>query len=255
MATSIDFNGKVALVTGGARGIGEAAALAMAEAGANVLLVDMLPEVEQTAEKISAATGASCSGFIGDLTDPSACQAMVKTVLERYGRLDFAFNNAGIGGESGVMHEMPDEHWQKVMDVNLNSMFYCIKHEVSAMLEGGGGVIINTSSICGRRAVPKFGHYTATKHGVVALTKQIAVEYSDRGIRSMAIAPGYIVTEMTEKSAREEEGHKEALISRIPQGRLGSPADIGRVVRLLCSDDASYINGAYLPVDGGMLEV
>lgn len=255
MSTIIDFSGKVALVTGAARGIGEAGAKALAEAGASVLLVDILPEVEQTAQRLAEATGAKTDAFVADLTDSAQCEAMVKAVVERFGRLDFAFNNAGIGGEPEPFHEMSDEHWQRVLDINLNSMFYCIKREIPAMLESGGGVIINTSSVCGKRSWPHFAHYNASKHAVVSLSKQVAVEYGGQGLRCVAVGPGYIETAMTAKSTSEIEGLKELFESKIPMGRSGTPKDIGNVVRLLCSDDAGYINGAFLPVDGGMLEM
>ena len=254
MSTTIDFSGKVAIITGAARGIGAAAAKAMAEAGASIVLADLLKEVNGTAEEIATKWG-SAKAIKTDISRSEDCKAMVAFAIEEYGRLDFAFNNAGTGGESGLLHELSDENWQRVINTNLSGTFYCIKHEIPAMLQSGGGVIINNSSICGQRSVPMFAPYNATKHGVVSLTKQVAAEYGAMGIRSMAIAPGFIDTAMTQKSTNETPGLREALEARIPLGRLGETKDIGNVVRILCSDNAAYMNGAYIPVDGGMLEV
>ncbi len=244
------LEGKVALVTGAARGIGAGAARAFAEAGANVLLVDVLEQVYETAEALSLS-GVGCKGVTLDLRAEENCAAAVSAALAEFGRLDYAFNNAGIGGNPGPLHEMTGDEWGRMIDINLTAVFYCVKHQVAAMLDGGGGVIINNSSICGERPVGGFSHYVAAKHGVVGLTKTAALEYGAAGIRCNAIGPGFIDTEMTKASLDGDA--REGLISRIPQARLGSPDDIGPVVRMLCSDDAGYVNGAYLPVDGGML--
>ena len=244
------MQGKVALVTGAARGIGAGAARAFAEAGANVLLVDVLEQVHETAQELSQS-GVGCKGVTLDLRAEENCAAAVSAALTEFGHLDYAFNNAGIGGNPGPLHEMTGDEWARMIDINLTAVFYCVKHQVAAMLDGGGGVIINNSSICGARPVGGFCHYVAAKHGVVGLTKTAALEYGAAGIRCNAIGPGFIDTEMTKASLHGDA--REGLVTRIPQARLGSPDDIGPVVRMLCSDDAGYVNGAYLPVDGGML--
>jgi NAD(P)-dependent dehydrogenase (short-subunit alcohol dehydrogenase family) len=244
------MEGKVALVTGAARGIGAGAARSFAEAGANVLLVDLLDQVHETAEAL-AKSGVQCKGLALDLRPEENCAEAVSTALAEFGRLDYAFNNAGIGGDPGPVHEMTGEEWGRMIDINLTAVFYCVKHQIAAMLDGGGGVIINNSSICGARPVEGFCHYVAAKHGVVGLSKTVALEYGSAGIRCNAIGPGFIDTEMTKASLDGEV--REGLIARIPQARLGSPDDIGPVVQMLCSDGAAYVNGAYLPVDGGML--
>ncbi len=244
-----DMQGKVALVTGGARGIGAGAARSFAEAGANVLLVDLLDQVHETAGVLSES-GTHCRGLALDLRSEDNCAEAVSAAMSEFGRLDYAFNNAGIGGNPGPVHEMTGEEWGRMIDINLTAVFYCVKHQIAAMLDRGG-VIINNSSICGARPVEGFSHYVAAKHGVVGLSKTVALEYGAAGIRCNAIGPGFIDTEMTRASLDEDV--REGLIARIPQGRLGSPDDIGPVVQMLCSDGAAYINGTYLPVDGGML--
>ena len=250
MGTEIDFSGKVAVISGAARGIGAAAARALADAGATVVLTDILEEVKDLAGNIEEA-GGTAKARITDVSRPEECEAMVKLAVSEYGRLDFAFNNAGIGGDPVSLHEITRDNWDRMIAVNLSSVFHCIKYEVIAMLETGRGVIINTSSICGMRPVAGFSHYVAAKHGIVGLTRSTALEYAGKGIRCVAIGPGFIETAMTQASLQGEA--REGLIARIPQGRLGQPEDIGNVVRMLCSEDAAYVNGAYLQVDGGML--
>lgn len=245
-----NMQGKVALVTGAARGIGASAAKHFAQAGANVLLVDLLDQVHETAEELSRS-GERCKGLALDLRPEENCAAAVSAALAEFGRLDYAFNNAGIGGDPGPVHEMTGEEWGRMININLTAVFYCVKHQITAMLDGGGGVIINNSSICGARPVQGFSHYVAAKHGVVGLSKTVALEYGASGIRCNAIGPGFIDTEMTKASL--DETTREGLISRIPGARLGTPDDIGAVVQMLCTDGAAYVNGAYLPVDGGML--
>ena len=171
--------------------------------------------------------------------------------MSEYGRVDFAFNNAGIGGTPGPLHEMPEDEWNRMIAINLSSVFHCIKYEVTSMLKTGGGVIINNSSICGMRPVANFSHYVAAKHGIVGLTRSTALEYGGNNIRCASVGPGFIETAMTDASLQGDV--REALVARIPQGRLGQPEDIGKAVRMLCSEDAAYVNGAYLQVDGGML--
>lgn len=244
------MQGKVALVTGAARGIGASAARSFASAGANVVLVDLLDQVHETARELSEI-GVPCKGLALDLTAEDSCAEAVRSAVTEFGGLDYAFNNAGIGGNPGPVHEMTGEEWGRMIDVNLTAVFYCVKQQIAAMLNGGGGVIINNSSICGARPVGGFCHYVAAKHGVVGLTKTVALEYGAAGIRCNAVGPGFIDTDMTKASLDEET--RENLISRIPQSRLGSPDDIGPVVQMLCSDSAAYVNGAYLPIDGGML--
>lgn len=254
MGSTIDFSGKVALVTGGARGIGAAGAKAFAESGASVVIADLLPEVEQTVADIQAG-GGKALGIVCDVSDPAQCKNMVAQTVNTFGKLDFAFNNAGIGGARHLLHEMPDDAWDQVIRINLSGVFHSIKHEIPAMLNNSGGVIVNTSSICGVRPVSDHAHYVAAKHGVVGLTRQVALEYGAKGIRSVAIGPGFIDTEMTQETMSADPTILSGLKASIPMGRVGEPEDVGRVARMLCTEDAAYINGAYLEVDGGMLLV
>lgn len=256
MSVSIDFTGKVAMVSGAARGIGAASAKAFAEAGARVVVTDILPEVEEIVAEIRQAGGEAVA-LVTDISKSENCKAVVDLAISSYGRLDFAFNNAGIGGKPAPAGEVKKEDWLRVININLNSVFYCIKYQLPEMVKTGGGVIINNSSICGVRPLPDSSlEYTAAKHGVIGLTRQIAVNHGAEGIRSLAVCPGYIETPLTDadKGGDIDEAAKQWFLRRIPQGRFGQPEDIAKAVRMLCSEDACYVNGAYLQVDGGLLQ-
>lgn len=247
------FEGKVALVTGAARGIGAATATMFADNGANVVLADVLPEVEDTAANIG--DGKACA-LVGSVAEPDYCEAVVTLAVERFGRLDFAINNAGIGGKQGPIDEIQPEDWIRVIDVNLNGVFYGIKYQIPAMLKSGGGVIINTSSVLGMKPIPGQSlSYTAAKHGVIGLTRQVAVNFGGEGIRCNAICPGFIETAVTAAGSDANTGHAgvDWYVGRTPLGRTGQPEDIANVVKMLCSEDADFISGASLQVDGGFV--
>ena len=254
MTTTIDFEGKVALVTGAASGIGAAAAKAFGASGATVIAADISAAVAETVAEIVEA-GGNAHAVEVNVSSSAECKTMVDKAIELGGKLDFAFNNAGIGGEPTPLHEMTDESWDEVIAINLSSVFYCIRSQIPAMIKNGGGVIINTSSICGVRPLVDFGHYVAAKHGIVGLTRQTALEYAGQGIRSIAVGPGFIDTQMTKRTLEINPQTLAGLEQSIPQGRIGKPEDIGHAVRMLCSDDAAYINGVYSEIDGGMLLV
>ena len=257
MAIAIDYTGKVALITGAAQGIGFATAKAFAEAGACVVLADVIPEVEAAAEEIRKQGGAAVHCFT-DVSDSAACKSMVELAIEEYGRLDFAFNNAGIGSYGAAVSDVEDSDWTRLIDINLTGVFYCIKHEVPAMLKSGGGVIINTSSVLGVRALPGCSvQYTAAKHGVIGLTRQVAINHAAEGIRCLAICPGFVDTELTsgpvEKGGADAES-RQFLMDRIPQNRFGSPEDMAGTVLMLCGEQSAYVNGTHLMVDGGLIQ-
>lgn len=250
-----EFKGKTALVTGAARGIGAAAARMFVEEGASLVMTDLLPEVDELAAEFSR-NGAKARAICGDVSDPANSAALVGLALQDSGRLDFAFNNAGISGKPCPIEDLSPEDWRKVIEINLNAVFYGIKYQVSAMIDGGGGVIVNNSSVLGLKPIPGQSlEYTAAKHGVIGLTRQLAVNYGGQGIRCVAICPGFIETPLTDQGSEANSGHAgtDWFVNRTPLGRSGRPEDIAGAVRMLCSDDAAYINGASLQVDGGFL--
>ncbi len=257
----IDFSGKVALVTGAAQGIGFAAARAFAEAGASVMLADRSPAVAASAEKI-AALGVEACAFELDVADSDQCESMVAKALKQFGRLDFAFNNAGIGSHYRPISDVPDADWRQMLDINLSGVFYCVKHQIPAMLRTGGGVIVNNSSVLGTRALPDTSvEYTAAKHGVIGLTRQVAVNHGAEGIRCLAICPGLIDTQLVDPDSTGgiaaggiPPTTREWFLQRTPLARIGQPEDIGRSVVLMCSEQASFINGSHLLVDGGLVQ-
>jgi NAD(P)-dependent dehydrogenase (short-subunit alcohol dehydrogenase family) len=247
------LDGKAALVTGGGNGIGRAAALAFTREGARVAVADI--EAASAAETVAMVNrqGGQAISCGGDLTDPAQVRAMIETVTATYGRLDCAFNNAGIApyqvnamGEQ--THEWADDAFDRMIAVNLKSVWLCMKHEIPRMLAQGGGAIVNTASIAGLIGLKRATAYVAAKHGVVGLTKTAALEYSENGIRVNAVCPGFITTRMT---AITREQRADEITARTPLGRFGEPAEIAEMVVWLCSDRASYVTGSAYAVDGG----
>ena len=248
----MDFKGKVAVVTGAASGIGKSISELYAREGAAVVLSDINQELgEKTTEGIRKARGEAI--FIqADVTKPSDCENMVKATLDKYGRLDFACNNAGIGGDQNPTADYSIEAWGKAIAVNLSGVFYCMKYEIPAMLKSGGGSIINMASILGRVGFAGAVGYVAAKHGVLGLTKTAAIEYAPHGIRVNVVGPGFISTPLI-RELEDDPAVKNMLISLHPIGRLGKPEEVAELVIWLSSDKASFITGAYYPVDGGYL--
>lgn len=244
----------MALVTGGAAGIGRATAVAFAKVGASVVVAD-LDEAggRQTVQMVEEAGGKGV--FVRtDVTKDADVANMVDTARREFGRLDFAFNNAGIEGALAATADYPEDAWQKVLDVNLTGVWRCMKHEIPLILEGGGGAIVNNASILGLVGFGNAPAYTAAKHGVVGLTKAAAQEYAQKGIRINAVCPGFIETPMVmERGVRagtDPEMHRQ-LVELHPQGRLGKPEEIAAAVVWLCSGQASFVTGYPLAVDGG----
>lgn len=248
------LEGKIALVTGGGNGIGREAALAFAREGARVAVADFEAEsARETVALINGAGGQAIS-LSGDVTVAAQVQAMMDGVIAAYGRLDCAFNNAGIaphqvGSLLQRTHEWSEASFDRMIEVNLKSVWLCMKRELPLLLAAGGGAIVNTASIAGLIGLRTSTAYVAAKHGVIGLTKTAALEYAEEGIRVNAVCPGYIVTRMT---ALTRARRSEAIIARTPMGRLGEPHEIAELVVWLCSDRASYVTGAAYQVDGGM---
>ena len=248
------LEGKVALVTGGGSGIGRATAVIMAREGARVAVSDLSKDgIEATVGLINAGGGQGIA-IAGDVTSETDVANMVARTVSAYGRLDCAYNNAGISSRADSpagtrLHEVTKSAADRMLAVNLMGVFLCLKHEIAQMLkQGGGGAIVNTSSIAGLVGLPTSSHYVAAKHGVVGLTKTAAIEYAQDGIRVNCVNPGYIKTPMTDdimKSRYEE------IMAKVPMHRLGSAEEIAEAVVWMCSDKASFMTGASHVVDGG----
>jgi NAD(P)-dependent dehydrogenase (short-subunit alcohol dehydrogenase family) len=242
---------KVALVTGGSSGIGEATALLFAQRGAKVVIADVQEEAGQASvEKIKQAGGQTVFMHV-DVSQADQVATLIETIVDTYGRLDFACNIAGIEGETAPTAECTEENWDRVININLKGVWLCMKHEIRHMLEQGHGAIVNMSSIAGLVGSENVPAYTASKHGVVGLTKTAAIEYARENIRVNAVCPGVIYTEMIERHTGGDEEVQQELAEGQPIGRLGQPEEIAAVVVWLCSDAASFVTGHAMAVDGG----
>ena len=249
--------GNVVIVTGAARGIGRAAALAVSEAGANVTLVDRdEASLHEVVEEISRK-GVRALTIATDLAKEEGVARMVQRTVAEFGRLDGAFNNAGVEQRNTPLHELTEEQWDFVMNVNLKGVFLCMKHEIAAMLESGGGAIVNTSSALGRVGIPNAAEYCASKGGVLGLTKGAALDYGPKNVRVNAVLPGVIRTPMIESLVAQPQFADllPALEARHPIGRLGLPTEVADAVVWLLSDRASFVHGAEIAVDGGYLAI
>jgi len=246
------FDGKVAIVTGGGSGIGQAACHLYAREGAKVVVSDIDEKGgNETCRAIQEMNGEAA--FIrADVSNPRDCQSLVEATLEKYERLDIAFNNAGIGGEANLTGEYSIEGWQKVVDINLSGVFYCLRYEIPAMLKTGGGAIVNMASILGQVGFSKSPAYVAAKHGVVGLTRTAAIEYAQKGLRINSVGPAFIHTPLI-SGLEENTQVRDHLISLHPIGRLGETEEVAELVIWLSSDKASFVTGSYYEVDGGYL--
>jgi len=246
---------KVALVTGGASGIGRATALAFAREGAKVVVVNDVNVAggEETAKFIKKAGGESI--FVKcDVSKAVEVERMIKKAVEAFGRLDFAFNNSGISGDFVMTADCTEENWDNVININLKGVWLCMKYEIPQMLKQGGGAIVNTSSAAGLIGTPTGQAYCASKHGVVGLTKSAALEYVKSGIRINVVCPGSVRTSMTEELFARQPGIEEFIKQSLcPMGRIADPREVAEVVVWLCSEAASFITGVALPVDGGVV--
>lgn len=247
------LEGKAALVTGGASGIGRATSLAMAREGARVAVADRTEERSAQTVALINAAGGQAIAIGGDVANEADVAAMVARTVAAFGRIDCAFNNAGIGGgtvgpRNQRLHEMERSSFDAMLAINLTGVFLCMKHEIVQMLVQGGGAIVNTASIAGLVGLATSSSYVAAKHGVVGLTKTAAIEYGRDNIRVNCVNPGYITTPMTEEIVRMR---YEALMAKVPMNRMGVPEEIAEAVVWMCSDRASFMNGASHVIDGG----
>jgi NAD(P)-dependent dehydrogenase (short-subunit alcohol dehydrogenase family) len=242
---------KVAIITGASTGIGRATAIEFSKQGAKLVLADInIDAIKETAQLVKDIGGEAIT-VSTDVTQYDACENMVAQAINSFGKLDILFNNAGIAGDRAMAVDTPLDMWQKVIDVNLTGVFHCIKSALPAMVENKSGVIINTASVDGLVGMSTIAPYVASKHGVIGLTKTIALEYSRRGIRSIAICPGFVKTPMTEVGFSAEEIAMFKSITPIGDG--ASPEQIADFVTYLASDKASFINGSAHQIDGGLL--
>ena len=246
--------GQVVLITGAAGGIGRAAVQAFARAGARVVAVDLDEAGAQQAAELARAEGAESLAVQADVASSASVQAMVAAAVARFGRLDAAFNNAGVELEGVPTHEADEALFDRTIGINLKGVFLCMKYQLRQMLaQGGGGVIVNTASVAGLVGAATMPAYAASKHGVVGLTKSAALEYAKKGIRVNAVCPGVIRTAMTERAVAQRPEREAFINSLHPMGRIGEPQEIAATALWLCSPAASFITGQALAVDGGML--
>jgi NAD(P)-dependent dehydrogenase (short-subunit alcohol dehydrogenase family) len=245
-----DLQGKTVLVTGAASGIGRAVALLYGQYGASVMVSDIDETQGQQVVAELTAAGANAQFFKADVGDPAQCRELVQATVAAFATLDVACNNAGITGEMSLTADMSLEGWQRIINVNLNSVFFCLKYELEVMLKQGYGSIINMSSILGQVGTPTLAGYVTAKHGVVGLTKTAAQEYAAQGIRINAVGPAYIDTPLLSAFSAET---KAGLVALHPIGRLGRAEEVAELVVWLSSEKASFVTGAYYPVDGGYL--
>ncbi|SEW20044.1 SDR family NAD(P)-dependent oxidoreductase [Chitinophaga arvensicola] len=241
---------KVVFITGGNSGIGKASALEAAKEGAIVVVADLASVDHEPTIKELTALGTQALFVPIDVSDVESVKAAINTTVEKFGRLDVALNNAGIGSPYHGVHDMPEEVWHKVININLTGQFYCVKYELQQFLKQGGGVIVNLSSLAGLVAEPGLVPYTAAKHGVLGITKNVAVQYGHQNIRANAICPYYIDTPLLNSLQPELKKQWE---EHTPIKRLGHAEEVAKAFIYFASDDSSYCNGSILTLDGGVL--
>ena len=244
------LEGKVALVTGGGSGIGRATSIRLARAGAKVMIADYVPEGAQKTAAMIKEAGGEASCVAADVSIAAQVETAVRKTVETYGRLDCAFNNAGIEGTMADTTASPEDAFDRTIAINLKGVWLCMKYELPQMLKQGGGAIVNTASTLGLVAIEGASAYTASKHGVVGLTRTAALEYAQKNIRVNCVCPGFIRTPMIERALDKNMVGEDQMIAIEPIGRLGKPEEIAEGVLWLCSDAASFVTGHTLTIDG-----
>ena len=242
---------KVALVTGAASGIGRAAALAFAREGARVVLADVDVQCGEETAQLVTKSGGEAAFLKADVSSSADVENVVSVATQTYGRLDFGFNNAGVLGSGASMIDFTEDDWDDVMGVNLKGVWLCMKYEIPAMMQSGGGAIVNVSSVAGLVGSQHSPAYAASKHGVVGLTKTAALQYAPHDIRVNCVCPAAVFSPMLETLVTRNPQVGDRLLASQPNGRFASPEEVAEVVVWLCSDAASFVTGAALPVDGG----
>lgn len=243
------MTGKVAIVTGASFGIGRATAIAFAAQGAKVVLADVV--ADDTTLDLIRASGGEAIFVKCDVSSSADVSNMISKTIETFGRLDYAFNNAGIEGSAAPAQDCTEENWDRTIDVNLKGVWLCMKYEIREMLKTGGGAIVNCASIAGLTGFAGLPAYVASKHGVVGITKSTALELSQQNIRVNVVCPGVIRTPMIDRFTGNNKEAEKAFANQEPMGRLGEPGEVASAVLWLCSEGASFVTGIELPVDGG----
>jgi NAD(P)-dependent dehydrogenase (short-subunit alcohol dehydrogenase family) len=246
------LEGKVAIITGAGMGIGRATAEVFAREGARLVLADVAVEEGQQTEQLVKELGAEALFLRADVTDDEAHAALVRAAVGSYGALHLAFNNAGIEGDAGLTADLAPADWDRVIAVNLRGVWLGMRHQIPAILEAGGGAIVNNASVAGLVGFPNRAHYVASKHAVVGLTKSAALEYGAQGIRINAVCPGVIRTKMVQRVIDADPSMEELLAGMEPIGRIGGPSEIADAVAWLCSSASSFVMGQAIAVDGGL---